>query len=631
MNRETVQIVCASFMLGCLYWFVDALYDYFQFEEKLRFLIFQSPQSFIDALILAITPHDLFMRTLFLILCIIAGSIMAFLFNKRIVAENELQKAHETLEKKVVERTAELKKANQQLSVEINLREETENELQALFSGMQDLVMMMDHKGTYLKIAPTFPDLFYRPGQEALGKTLHEVLPEDTADFGLKKIKECLERNKVVSYEYSLNINSKKKWFNSRIAPLQQNTVVVVATDITERKLYEDNILSSKQEAENANQVKNNFLANMSHEIRTPISGVFGMIKMALDLDPSPDIENILKKVEPSIQSLSRLIDDILDISKIEFGRFMLEKDPFNLYDAIDNTTALYSFIVQEKGLNFITHISPDVPKYIRGDSGRLGQVIRNLLSNAVKFTEKGSIDLSVKRLDHENDTDKLLFSIKDTGIGIPEEHTPKLFEKFVQLDGTYSKKYSGTGLGLAISKDIVSMMGGDIWVKSTENQGTTFYFTMVLDEIESPAEELFSDSDDRASAALKDSNIKVLLAEDERLNQMSMNFFLNKAGYQMVIASNGVETIECLRKEKFDIILMDIQMPEMDGIETARVIRESNYECNLHIPIIALTAYAMKDDREKFLNAGMDDYISKPVDFEQLFQKINRLVELKR
>ena len=396
----------------------------------------------------------------------------------------------------------------------------------------------------------------------------------------------------------------------------------------------EAELKKAKDAAEKANQAKSEFLANMSHEIRTPITAIIGLTDMSISMNPPKEYRDNLDIIKSSAQSLLSVINDILDLSKIEAKKLDFYAEDFDFHNAMENIINTFGLQAKKKGIALNMYIMPDVPKYLNGDAGRISQVVTNLVSNAVKFTDNGSVDVNIKNITGKDNFITLLFSVRDTGLGIPKEKIPNLFKNFSQLNSSYSKKYGGTGLGLAISKKLAEMMGGTVWTESREGKGSIFYFTAefkpakisykakvtthIMPESSSPATE---------NPMLK-SPLKILLAEDNAFNQKFISYFLLKAGYKLAMVFNGKEVLDALKRDQFDLILMDVQMPEMDGIETTKAIRKAEQDSSdssRHIPIIALTAYAMKGDRERLLDAGMDDYIPKPVNMENLLFVIEK------
>jgi len=404
--------------------------------------------------------------------------------------------------------------------------------------------------------------------------------------------------------------------------------VIGILQDITERKSAEQEIMKAREQAENSMKVREVFLANMSHEIRTPMNAILGFTRLLYDTHPTAEQKAYIDAIHFSGENLLVIINDILDLSKIRSGKMTIEKCEFNLQELIDGIIAVHRPKAVEKGLRLISSIGEHIPPVIQGDLVRLNQILTNLISNAIKFTEKGSVSLDINPIISENHDILLEFKVIDTGIGIPADKQSLIFDNFVQASSDTTRKYGGTGLGLAIVKSLVELQDGKISVQSTPNAGSAFIvhlpFEKVSHQLARPLQ--------RSSAGANDSmdqlqGAAILVAEDNRVNQMLVRKVLDKAGCKADIASNGVEAIEYLKSKKYDVILMDVQMPEMDGHETTRYIR-TQLAGGAEIPIIAMTAHAFGSDVTKCITSGMNDYISKPFKPEELYSKLIQYIQ---
>lgn len=499
---------------------------------------------------------------------------------------------------------------------------DSEKKFRDIFESFQDIYYRSDLYGKITLISPSVKELSGFEPEEIVGKTVFDFM-EIPKEFQLT-IYPLLRQGKLKNLEIPLKMK------DGRIIQSISNLHLVydkkgkpkaiegVARDITELKNAAEEVLQAKELAEKSLQVKQSFLANMSHEIRTPMNGVIGMIDLLLNTRLSKTQKDYMNTIKKSSETLMSILNDILDLSKIEAGKMELSLRPINLSQTIDKVYALFLQQAAAKKNVLTVELDEHLPEFILADETRLLQVISNLTSNAIKFTEKGKIMIQVS-LTKTNDC--IQVAIQDTGIGIDKEGQKQLFHSFNQLDNSASKSYAGTGLGLSISKELTKLMGGEIGVESTLGKGSKFWFTFPIQETDFIEREL-TQTDFQIENGLFDLQPHVLVVDDNSVNRKVASAILENSGCKVDLAESGKKAIQKVKKTKYDLILMDIQMPDMDGIEATQILKR---EISNLSPVVAMTAYSMQEDRERFLEQGLDDYVAKPINAQQLIAKVTQ------
>lgn len=520
------------------------------------------------------------------------------------------------------------------VTVEINAQERikaSEEKYKGILENFDLGLIEVDKNEVINKAYPRFSILTGYSQQELLGLKATELL-FDQEDVMILEEQNIL-REKGLPSVYEVRIKTKSgehKWVMISGAPIfdiKKNVIgsIGIHWDITLLKQKENELKIAKEAAEKSALIKQQFLANMSHEIRTPINVILGLSDLLGDTKLSENQLRDLETIKTSANHLLFIINDILDISKIESGKIELRKDSFDLMTLIDNLNKQFKPLADRKQINFSFEISPHIPKYIIGDEYRLQQILNNLISNAIKFTTNGSVNVSIRPIRQQLNKCTLQFNIVDTGIGIAKKDHAKIFENFIQASNNNNRQYGGTGLGLSIVKELVALYKGSISFNSEFNEGTSFIVEIPFEvsEINNVTSNNTVDNGEQALLL----NKKVLLVEDNELNRVVAIRYLEKWSAEYDIAENGVVAVELACTNSYDSILMDIQMPQMDGYHATNLIRHLDKSLNKQTPIIGLTAHAVTGEKEKCINAGMSDYLAKPFKPKDLWWKLTSAI----
>ncbi|WP_018477927.1 PAS domain-containing hybrid sensor histidine kinase/response regulator [Pontibacter roseus] len=504
----------------------------------------------------------------------------------------------------------------------------SEKKYRDLIKYSQAYICTHDMEGRILAVNPYLMQMLGYTEQEIVGKELKNFFPLLHRQH-FPAYLEQIQTNRVVDGVLCILNKQKEERYlyyqNYKVSEEGQEAYVIgIAQDITDRMQTERELKKAKEAAEESARVKENFLANMSHEIRTPLNGILGMAGLLNKTPLKEDQQNYLKIINQSADNLLVVINDILDIAKIESGKLELESIPFHVDETVQAAFQTLRYKAEEKEIALVLGDQQLGHTVLEGDPYRLNQILLNLLNNAIKFTDEGSVTLSARTLEETSSTLTIEFAVTDTGIGVPEDKKDFIFEGFTQAYSSTTRKYGGTGLGLSICKNLVERQGGDIWVENNPTGGSTFKFMLTYPK----SSKTLPEATEQTAIDFRSlGEVRVLLAEDNEVNVFLAKAIMEDWGFKLDVAVNGQEAVELVNQHTYDIILMDIQMPELSGIDATHIIREHQDERIAQLPIIALTANALKGDAEKYLNAGMNDYVSKPFEEEVLFSKIAALL----
>jgi PAS domain S-box-containing protein len=501
----------------------------------------------------------------------------------------------------------------------------------AVFDAFPDLFFRVDRIGDFLEImAGDSSDFGITDILNFEGRNLREAFPESE----YLKLYDCLQKTfesrEVEKCEYRLKTNGNKRYFEARMIAISDEEAIAIVRDITEAVKINKELFSAKQTAEEALNAKDEFLSMMSHEIRTPLNVVVGMIYLLLEQDPRADQLKFINTLKFSADNLLSLINDLLDFSKIKAGKIVFEKTNFDLRESIQNIFNSYQLQLDSSRVDVILDMGENLPASVYGDPNRLTQILNNLLSNAQKFTDKGEIEISVKRKETRRNKIWIDFRIRDTGIGIPKKRIKSIFEPFEQGGMDTAKTYGGTGLGLTIVKQLIELQNGQIRVKSKSGEGTTFQFTLPFEHDDK--ENRYSPPGFAESSLIQNmESLNMLYADDVNSNLFLMKGYADLWKFKLDTADNGQDTLILFKKNTYDVILLDLQMPVMDGFEIAGEMREIEKSIGVYTPILAVTGDLSDETVNKIYESGMDGYLSKPVNPKIMIEKIGKFKINKR
>ena len=548
---------------------------------------------------------------------------------KNLEAENRrLQEELKQLkrEKTAIEDVTAIKETEAEL-------EKTSRFLKTLFANSPNPISIFDEKGRILLIGEVNARLLGYTAEECVGKTFRELLGPDPGDAFHQRIQEVHETKEPMDVKDVIPMKDGPHTFRSNIFPIslkkdEKAYYASFSLDITESETLKAELVEAKETAEEASKVKDQFLANMSHELRTPLNGIYGMLQLLETTDLTEEQKEFIGLALDGSKAITKVVEDILNYTNLERRAYQehIEK-PFHLESLLQEVIQIHQVSAAQKNLSLTMHQEERLPEYLTGDGFKLKQVLGNLLENAVKFTEKGAIHLSVKQESAINTNRiRLCFRVKDTGIGIPPEKLPHVFDRFSQADDSHTRAYGGLGLGLSIAKEVAESLGGHLKVDSKPGQGSVFAFTCEagLGE-ENQAAAGIPETGEIYLMDKKPKQMKVLVVDDDYPSRIVAKHNLEKLGYSVDFATNGEEALEKVSLQPYDLILMDCQMPVMNGYEATRQIRAMEKKAGYHTPVVAMTANVLEEDREECIEAGMDSLLAKPFVRDQLEEVIRR------
>lgn len=517
--------------------------------------------------------------------------------------------------------------------------EKSENKFKNILEGAPDAMVIANQDGNIEMINAQAEKFFGYSKKELIGKKIECLVPERFRRIHVSHRDSYFANPHTRPMGADLNLLGLRKDGSEfpveiSLSPVEteEGTIALAAIrDITDKKQIETLLIEKNVQLVNSDMAKDQFLTHMSHELRTPLNGIIAMTQLLLTTDLSKEQKEQLDIISESNEQLLAVINQILDFSKVESGNIGVEYVEFNIRDIINKVVASYALKAAAKKIELTCYIHPDIPVHCHSDIVKIRQILSNILDNAVKFTEQGTVDVTVAAHKPNPNQTNLVITVTDTGIGIPADILPKLFKPFSQGDSSMTRKYGGTGLGLAISKRLAEVMGGSIDVKS-HAIGTQFIFTVpCVSSVQFPEEEKSHEIKETRNETMEKHNGRILLVEDNKLNQRTLFLLLNKLGYTVSVANDGLEALQALKTANYHLILMDCQMPNMDGYMATAEIRKNELGTNRHTPIIGVTAHAMDINRQKCLDAGMDDYISKPFNIQELNKLILKHVTYRK